>query len=232
MFWAASVLLKLLTAIFVVFFGVTVAGNVVAKDLREGKTPKYTVAYNYSVGRQIFHDKNEITHEEYDSLKLRDKIAIRVLKASPDDHSQIVFSGESRWSYVRSLLFETFFINFIVGVFLCNLYIVPAIQRRLITRGLPTLGRITDVKKFSGKSISYELKYEFAPIEYSNTTLNNRFQALPITQEKTAKIQSKMSVSERDSNGANVDALVTILFDIYKPKRNLIYKFADYEVVN
>lgn len=230
MLWAYSSLFTLLLAMVVVIFGSNVTGKVLSANTTGGKKPKYTIEYSYAVGSQVFIGRNDVSQEEYNSLKVRDTIAVRHLKTRTETDSQIVFS-QNRWSHVQSLLFDTIFINIIVGVFVYGLYVLPALQRRLISRGVATLGHITEVRKVNGKSTTYELTYTFAPIEYTSTILNNSLQFLPKTQRESPEIESKIQVLERDFTGADVGDQVTIIFDERKARRNLIYRFADYEIV-
>lgn len=230
-FWAASLLVRLVMAIVVALFGQTVSGRVIDKISKPGKTPTYTVEYSYQVAQRTFRDKNKVSKNQYTVLKTGDVVAVRVLKASPATDSQIVFSGESRWSFARSLFFETFFINFIVGAFVCALYVVPYLQRRLVANGLPTAARIVSVEEVIRKGKTFHVEYEFVPVEYANAFLSNAFQAVPRTLGENQTMQSQMTLSEEDGQNVRVGEWVTVLFDASKPKRNLLYRFADYEVV-
>ena len=218
-------------AIAVVLFGQTVSGRVVTKEATAGKAPNYTIEYSYVVGRQRFYDKNEVSAKDYDTLKTRDAVPVRVLEKSPSSDSQIVFASENRWNHTDSLVFATVFMNVIAGVIIYGLYIVPFLQRRLIANGLPTVARILEVKVVKGKGVSYELKYEYAPVEYVKGLVGNVFRVMPRIQEHGQIRQAHVTVSQEDGQAIHVGDTFTVLFDPGKPQRHILYRCANYKVV-
>ncbi len=231
MFWAAYDLFHLVIAIVVVLFGQTVVGRVVTKEVTSSNTPTYTIGYSYVVGRQRFYDKNEVYSNDYNALKTRDAVPVRILKRLPNSNSQIVFPSESLWTYAGSLVFETVFINIIGGAFAWRLYIAPWRQRRLIANGLPTVARITEVREVKNKGVTYELKYEYAPDEYVKGLVGNVFRVMPRTQEHGQMRQAYTTVSQKDGQAIHVGDTLTVLFDPNKPQRHILYRCADYKVI-
>ncbi|MBX7218725.1 MAG: hypothetical protein K1Y36_02155 [Blastocatellia bacterium] len=104
------------------------------------------------------------------------------------------------------------FWNGIMTFFWWTLYLRPWLYRWLVKNGKATQGMITkkDIKK--SKTTTYLIEYQFQLFAYGQ----------PLT--------GKMEVRKEDWDHLQANTPVTVLYHPDKPKRNVVYECADYEV--
>ncbi len=126
-----------------------------------------------------------------------------------------------------------------VGLLVWQFYVPAARARKLVERGVPTVGRITN-KTIAGDGAEgsdvYYLHYEYAPIEYATNgpkLQGNAFASQSSTfssQPLASTFKGKTALSEKIYNAIQTGSTVTVLFDANHPERSLLYRFANYKV--
>ena len=142
------------------------------------------------------------------------------------------------WGIPFFLWFFTLFWNGITGVFVWLFYVQPARERKLVESGAPTLGRITNKTTSKGEhGTSFFLHYEYSPIEYSMNgpkLQGNAFAPQISTfssQPLALSFKGTAILGHQDYDAVAVGDSMTVLFDVNRPERSLLYRFAHWEVV-
>jgi hypothetical protein len=207
----------------VTFFGSEIPGRIVELQARKGKRgTNYYVSYRYQVGDSFHQLEVPIDADGYQTLQKDAAITVRVLMTAPIFAPQLLVPGVHPWREAAGIVFAALFWNGIMSVFLWTLYVEPWRLRRLVKLGTPTTGVITGKEVRRGKNTSWIIKFDYqAPIEAGP--------GMEFLGSTTMK--SKMSVREADFQAAEVGDQVTVLYHPLRPRRALIYRFADYEAV-
>lgn len=174
-------------------------------------------------------------HIEYSMWRTGSILTARALPQLPSRGAQLQMPGVATWRSALTWWGFTLFWNAIIGGFFWVFWITPVILRDLVRRGAPTIGRICDKKIQSGEdSDSHILHYEYAPVEYSNygpKSQGDAFAPIAATTILQTPLKGKMTVKKEEYENAKVGDAMTILFDANSPKRSLIYRFADWEIL-
>lgn len=217
-------------AIAVSWFGQVVPGSVLERHILEGSSnrPPYRVKYSYIVDGHTFHEEASVHKNEYDRMPQGKAVMVRFFPYHPRWGVQLIYPYEDLISDTLGRLVWALFCTFWFGMVFWRMFIFPVRERSLVANGLPTVGRLTEIQLSKGES--YMMKYEYAPIEYSNDLLANEH------SEKLQKFPEKLRyytmARKEEAKLVAVGDFATVLFDPRKPKRSLIYKFSDYEVVS
>ena len=230
---ATGVFLNSLCNIFVAFLGQETTARVASfrYNDRENGRDAYYVDYAYKQDGKNVSTTIKIGKTEYEGLQKGQSVKLRYTPNLPFAF-QFISPNETRdetalsWLWPLAISGGVDWAIFYVG------YVETRRARRLITNGLPTVGRIVAAQQVKDRSVTYLLKYEYAPVEYTKVLVENTFQAMPRTQESGQKRRAQMWVSKEDGQTVRVGECLIVLFNTDQPRRSIIYRFADYEVVS
>lgn len=176
----------------------------------------YRLHYSYTIDGVEHTYEVDINQAEHAALKKGQPLTVRHYPGVP--HYGHWPQVESHSPLVQVFFFWGFalFWNGVLSIFLWMAWIVPWQQWRIVRYGEATTGIIREVTKTHGKSgMSYKFRYEFA--------------CLP-SDSAEGVVSGTVSSSQAAAASLNVGDLVTVLYDPRRPKRNLLYAVADFEV--
>jgi hypothetical protein len=207
----------------ILIFGDDVPGVVTSLNTSRGKRGalNYHVHYSYAVGGANYSDSDSVKSDEYNSTRVGQPCTVRVLASLPWALPQRQ-SSKNPWLMLPLFLVAALFWNAILCVFLWVAWIGPWQIRRLLKYGVPVAGQVKSKTQTRGSkgSMIYQIEYVYQPTvddqpgDASNQLLNK-----------------KMTISAKDFISAQQEQVVTVLFDPKKPKRSIVYDFADYVAV-
>lgn len=209
----------------VLIAGQTVQARVLEHTTSHGKSTTYRIRSAYVWDGREYENQASVSSSQYYSLSDGDTVAIKLLPIVPR-HGVLVAPGASYFTLFGLPWLMAVFWNGVLSLFVYAAYIVPIIHKRIVSRGVPTRGRIIDKRTVSGKSTSYYVKYEFEP--GTSLTGDSAWE----TRVSAAPLRREMSVSNMFWQQAGIGDEVTVLYIPNKPKMSLIYRFAEYEVVH
>ena len=160
----------------------------------------YVVNYDYTVDGRSYSRGAFITQQHWQALQVGDPLPIRYLpsdpaKAYPDGDPP---NFQKHWDTSLPL---AGMILFFMGCFAAIFASRVGPQRRLLARGRPAHGIVTDCKEGSqGRSSGYFVSYEF-PLTEGGQQQGKQFAGQPATPGST----------------------VTVLYDPDRPRRNALY---------
>jgi hypothetical protein len=208
--------------LFVYVFGTDAPGRITSLETSRGKKgPNYYVRYAYTVAGADYPGSISVTSEVFGKLQVGQAFPVRVFTPTPTWTPLPRGPGSSD----SSVLFYPFFALFwngILCIFLWMAWIAPWRLRSLLRQGLATAGVIIDKSTRSGNkgAIIYSVRYSYEATLADDFYING-----PETFERD------MTVTRADYNSAEVGLPVTVIYYPKKPKRSLVYEFAEYEVV-
>jgi hypothetical protein len=154
-------------------------------------------------------------------MKISQPCTVRVLPSWPNTLPQR-YSTKSPWLTSLWYLLGALVWNSILALFVWIAWIAPWRTRRVLKYGVPVAGQITSKTQIRGSKggMSYQVKYVYQPtLEDQKGEVSNQL------------VDGQSYISAKDYTSATVGQIVTVLFDPRKPKRSLIYDFADYAAV-
>jgi hypothetical protein len=209
-------LLYAVYATSVCLFGKSVPGRVVARDYTtdDGST-SYHLVCEYRIDGKAYRANASASDEEYRSVSNGTQVDVRLMPFLPGVGARPLLPGRSLLSTLWQPWLFALFWNAIVSVFVLIFYVGPWMERRLVARGEPAAGRIvrkeTDTR---GDSPTYYLHFEFAPA----------------TAGSAGMVSGRRSVEAAAYDRVRGGDRVTVLYDPNRPKRSVLYEYADYEV--
>ena len=210
---------------FVVWlFGTDVSGHITELKTSRGKRGEtYYVHYAYAVDGIDYPGRLEVSSDIFRGLEVGQPYPVRVVGPVPTWMPQPRGPGSSA-ANVLALPFFALLWNGILSLFLWMAWVAPWRLWSLMRHGLPTTGIIigAETRRGGKGSVTYVVRYRYeaSPEEEGGLILTS-----PETFERS------MTVARADFAQAAVGQLVTVIYHPKKPKRSLIYEFAEYEAV-
>jgi hypothetical protein len=183
--------------------------------------PSYRAVVSYTLDGAEHADEVALTRQEGERLKVGDRLPVQVLPEYPD-HAQVVYPNYP-YGFVTVLtgLFAVAALA-TVGKVLWQLLVTPWRLRDLMRRGRPASAVIVGRKERPGKAARYTLTYIFSVP--AGTGRDDGVLA-PIN------VTGSMLVQRQDYEECQVGDEVTVLYLPQRPRRCVIYRYADYEIV-
>jgi hypothetical protein len=218
----ACVLLSALYIPLLWLAGTDAPGHVAKLSTSRGKgtKPYYRVEYAYTVNGGEHTTTETVNADEYNALRVGDQYAVRVLESLPDILPQVRGPGGSRWRGFAALGIALFW-NGILSLFVWMAWVVPWRTRQLLRYGSVAAGTVCDKQTRAGSKggRTYVVRYDYRVVPEDS-----------MNPELTAQsLESEMYVTPADYEKAEVGKGVTVIYDPRKPKRSLVYEFAEYE---
>ena len=219
-------------AIAVSWFGEVVPGKVVARHiLTGGQRPPYRIEYSYVANGRNLKSEASVNKERYNSLGVGEITKVRFLSLYPNWGVQLVSPYESLLNDTLSRLLWATICTFWFSTITWGIFIAPISRRFLIAKGLPTVGRIIESRTAVGQSTTLVLRYEYSTSAHSNISPMNVCQPKAHDQAPKGTFQGRTTVAKDSNKNIQIGDFVTVLFNPRRPRRSIIYKLADYEVV-
>lgn len=213
-----GLIVYLLFLAFMAVAGEEVAGRVVAA--REGTDddgdPVYTLEYEYRAGGGEHRGSSTVSREVY--RRLADGGVVRVVTFPPAPGIGSGIAGDSGQG-MRLLFMSGFalFWNGILSVFVWQLWVAPALHRRLYRFGTAVTGTVKEKRAPAGDaSRTHVLHYRFAAGGDAGAP---------------GMVEGKMAVRREDYAGVREGDQLTVLYSPVRPRRNILYRFGEYVVV-
>ncbi|MFL5341449.1 MAG: DUF3592 domain-containing protein [Gemmataceae bacterium] len=205
----------------VLLFGTDLPGRVTDHKTYQSKgTTHYQVTYSYPVNEIDYIRVLDVNSEQYASLEVGQPFPVRVLPAWPRMHPQPL-GPDNPWRNMTGMLLLVFFWNGILSIFVWLAWVAPWRLRQLVKYGSAVTGHVFAKETRRGKGTTYFVRYNYVvPPEES---------ADPFVKGQSC--EGRMDVTIEDFKAAEEGQAVTVLYDPRKPKRSLIYDFAEYEAV-
>jgi hypothetical protein len=196
--------------------GVEVDGRVTKKTEWPGKRgPYYTLDYVFPFDGQQYAGEAYVSAEVYAGHAVGDTLPLRVYSPTPREARWHLLPGHSASSDVAGLAFWCLIWNGFLGAMYWFMYVYPGRERRLVRDGAVAVGHVLSVTSWQEKSHpAYKVRYEFDT-------------AFPGERAVTGSHSVRYPLSAAD---VQVGGTLTVLYDPRKPRRNLLYRFANYRV--
>jgi Protein of unknown function (DUF3592) len=181
--------------------------------------PSYDLLITYRFGEGEYSEKVNIGPREAGMLKEGDTVQVQVLPERPD-RGQLY---RENYPYVLvTTLLCLFTLGPTVGLtkMLWNLYVSPWKVRRLMREGAAASAVILDKKQIAGRPPTYTVSYEY-PVPSDGVAGLDA--SAPVT------LRASMKVPADDFHSARVGDNVMVLYRPERPRRSIIYRYADYE---
>jgi hypothetical protein len=200
------------------FFGIVVPARVTKVWSEPGaRGPSYRVAVAYRFEDADYTQKLSVGDAR--ALKVGDTLPVEVLAEAPDRACRY-YEHYPFWFVTILCCVFALGPTAAVGKCLWDLYVAPWRLRRLLRHGEATAGVVVDKKAKSGRPPTYTLTYQFQP------------PARPWEGTGTATppaVRASMKVYPDDFLGCQVGDPVFVVYDPSRPRRSVIYRYADYE---
>ncbi len=203
-------------------FGEDVPGAITKLDSsssRKGKS--HHVYYLYTVDGINYTGNDTVGADEYATTKVGQPCIVRVIPALPKIQPQRITS-RSPWMEAAKFFLMALVWNGLLSLFVWLAWIAPWRIRRLLKWGVPVAGQIALKRQIKGSKggMAYQVDYVFMP------------SADDQPDESANRLTTgKMTISVKDYNAAEQGQVVTVLYDQRKPKRSIVYDFAEYQAV-
>jgi hypothetical protein len=213
----AGLLLFLLFRISFLLYGVETGGTVAGKHTgADDDGPTFTLAYRYVFDGLPYDASEQVDESLYRAREPGDRIVIIVHALLPAWGSRIRENTEG-WSLWMLALFALFW-NGIVGIFVAVLYAAPWRERLLLRTGEAVEGIVLRKEEDTGgDSTTWSVEYEFMPVPSADTRT-----AGPVT--------GKMNVERADYLAVAPGDRVVVVYDRFRPGRNVVYTWGGYEL--
>jgi hypothetical protein len=204
------------------FFGTVVPARVTkvwSEPRPRGPSHHVAVAYRYEDAE--YTQKLTVGKAEAQALKVGDTLPVEVLAESPD-RACLYYEHYPFWFVTILCCVFALGPTAAVGKCLWNLYVTPWKLRRLLRHGEATAGVVVDKQATRGRPPTYVLTYQFQP------------PARPWEGGDSASppaVKASMKVYSDDFLGCQVGDPVLVVYDPARPRRSVIYRYADYEYI-
>ena len=230
---------SLLLQIAVMLFGTIAPGTIT--DLTSHRSSKghatYHAHYEYRWNGVRYAGKNQVDADDYFLARKGQSVAIKILPLAPGWGEIVMIPGASNRGMIGVQLFITLFWNGIVGVFYVAMYGPLVKDKSLVRNGVATTGRIIEKTISRGKSTSYHVEYEYVAAASSDGAPESPWgnargvETVRSQTSENAPIRAKMTVPKDEYEGLERGQKFTVLYDARKPRRSVIYRFANYSAV-
>jgi|GEM_PF-1557950 len=217
------ILFKAISAIVmtfgVMFAGQDVDGKIVRKVETQGKKgPYYSAEYVYVVDQVQYEGKVSLDANQYAAVREGQAITVKVYAPGVECGHWPGVPGYSAFGAIGGMLFAAVFWNAIMSVFVYMLYVRPWRLRQLVRRGRPTEGIVRHVHRYMNKGTkTVQVRYDYV---------------IPRDDHSAGGVfKGKTSGTGPAAEKLHVGAIVTVLYDPRRPKRNLLYALADFKAV-
>jgi Protein of unknown function (DUF3592) len=204
----------------VLFAGTEVEGTITKTAEHTGKKRTYyTADYMFTLGGVEHTAHTSLDEEDFATLHKGQAIRVRVWEAAPDDAQWPDVVGSHPLRGVGGACLAALFWNAFVGVIVYFFYVRPWRRRQLVRYGEPTPGVVRSVAVVhENKQLAYKIRYEYA---------------VPAGQRSAGGRLPGSVKASKDSGAANVRVgdVLTVLYDPWRPRRSLLYRFADHKAV-
>jgi hypothetical protein len=180
----------------------------------------YQVQYNYAAGDMHYKSSGSVQARTYARLDRPQSaeatgplptVGIRLLQMGPL-HYHLLTEDRSAWREGLDSLFIALFWNGILSVFIILLWIAPIRARSLVRHGQVAVGTVVKTRVNRGKSYTYYATFQFR------------------NPENGAEIEKEMSVPKARFDDAIPGRVVTVIYDLRKPRRAIAYELSEYKV--
>ncbi len=192
--------------------GKTLSAEVLYKEIQRGKRGgTYSISYaiHSSPGSELARDSVTVSHATYQAMKPGDSFEVLVSPVLPSFAHWTSIAAQSGWTKLGGLWLMVLFWNGVLSVFVYSLYLVPLRQRRLVSRGQPTLGEVTSSQTVHvGRGrLQREVRYAY------------RAQGSDGVDQL---IESRARI-DPSGNEPRVGDTLTVLYDPRRPRRSVPY---------
>jgi hypothetical protein len=181
----------------------------------------YHAQYSYVVDGFSFSEDDTIDSAEYAHLKKGQPCTVRVFRFLPKTLPQRLGSS-SPWLKWPKYLVMALFWNAFMSLIVWCVWIDPWRKWMLLKYGTAVAGQVKSRETYRGSKggTYYRVHYVYVPaIDDAGMVSESEL------------LNGKMSVSFRDYNSATTGKVVTVLFSPNKPRRSIVYDFAEYEAI-
>jgi Protein of unknown function (DUF3592) len=203
----------------VLLAGVEVEGTVTRKaETQHRKGPYYSADYVFTVDHAQYTAQTMLDADEYASLHEGQPIPVRVWEAFPQSGHWPGVSGSPPYGSVVGLCLGALFWNGMVSFIVWKFYLRPWRRRRLVRYGVPAVGRVHEVRVSQEKGgPAYRVYYTFTagPSELFGGRQSGSVRVSP----------------PNDASDVKAGDVLTVLYDPKRPRRSLLYRFADHKAV-
>lgn len=213
-----------LFSVFVWLFGADVPGRITKLDITPGKKGDYYyVHYAYTVDGIEYANTTTVSSDIYGSLRVGQAYDARVFRPVPTWMPLPRGPGSSA-STLLGLLFFALFWNGLLSIGLWMAWVAPWRPWLLLRHGLATAGAVLgkEVRRGNKGATSHVVRYGYAATVAEEGSLAGRRETF----------EREMNITPEDYVSVTVGQPVTVIYRARKPKRSLIYEFADYEAVD
>lgn len=217
-----GLILNALHVLCVLLFGTTVTGHVYGTSITYSHKggQQYHMQYDYVVNGTTFFGSTTVSYWDYPHLHSGTAVTVKYLPATPNMNEELTTQPGAFNAYDGGELA----ILAVMGILFTGLtsaswwlgQVKPLIYRSLVINGAVCPGWLLDLTSIDKMSY-YVLRYTYQP---EGAGVRDRD---PIT--------ASMTVACENWIGADEGQPVTVLYDPKRPKRSVVYEFADYEVV-
>jgi hypothetical protein len=212
-----GLIVYLLFLAFMALAGEEVSGRVVAA--REGTDddgdPVYTLEYQYRAGGGEHRGSSTVSREVY--RRLADGGVVRVVTFPPAPGIGSGIAGDSgRGTRILFMFLFALFWNGILSVFVWQLWVAPALHRRLYRVGTAAAGTVTGKKVVAGDD--------------SDTCMIHYRFAADGDAVAPGMVEGSMAVRREDYDGVREGDQLTVLYSPGRPRRSILYRFGEYDV--
>jgi hypothetical protein len=199
-------------------FGTVVPGRVHSLYRSHHRGTSYHVRYTFVLRGGQREAEATVDEPAFGRLAAGDPVEVRVLAGSSVGPELLVDGARGPGGDLWKMWLFIAFWDGVLLVFVWQACIPPLRQRGLVRNGVTVLGLVTDKQQRKGKQSSYKVHYRYkAPT--------------PDAPGESVEWPGVMSVPEKDYDGLRIGERVMVLYDPRKPRRSLLYRCADYEVV-
>jgi hypothetical protein len=196
--------------------GVDLEGRVTQKVETPGrKRTSYHIDYVFTKDGEDHSGHVYLEPEVYTTFQVGDPLSLRVYSLTPREGRWHLVPGQHPGRDLAGIGFACLAWNGMIWGMYWFMYVRPWRQRKLVRDGVVAVGRVLAVTSWPEKSrVAYKVRYEFDPyFSGEQGTRGSKTVRYPLS---AADVQ--------------VGETLTVLYDRRKPRRNLLYRFADYRV--
>ena len=215
-----GLILSLLYTMLVLLFGTDMPGQITDFNIHQSKgKPVYHITYRYTVDQIDYFRELGVNAEQYANVQKGQPLAVRVFPAFPATSPQPQ-GPDNPWSNLPGNLLLVLFWNGILSMFVWMAWIAPWRKRQLLIHGAATGGQIIAKDRVTGGKGGPRYQVQYAYFVPQEETAGLAPMGLPCN--------GQMEVPVNDFTAADIGQSVTVIYDPRKPKRSLVYEFAEY----
>jgi Protein of unknown function (DUF3592) len=214
---------RIVLCLGVLLAGTDVEGRIVRKIETQGKKgPHYSAEYVYTVDGADYTATTSMGVEEYMATRAGQTFNVKVFAPGVEaGHWPDVGNFSPIWDVVGHCFIALFW-NGILSVFLYHLYYWPWRQRWLVRWGRATQGIVRKVETWQSKGTHVRVKYEYA-------VLPGEIFGRVLTRSVTATGKVAEALTGKGTVRLKAGDVVTVLYNLRRPQRSLVYALSDYK---